>query len=329
MLAAIAFMIADCREPTHHGGPVCLTALELTVMNQVAASSSFDADDDGSSAVTVAELHIYPVKSCAGLALPQVVLAATGFAQDRQWMLVDADGEFVTQREHARMALLQPALGADGALTLSAPGCAPLSLPAVAAGEGLRVRVWDDELDARAAGADADRWCSAFLGEPVRLVQFAPGQQRLSSPRWTGDLAAENAFSDGYPILVVSSAALAELNRRLAERGVAPMTLARFRPNLVLDGLAAHGEDGLDELLFDTPEGPIRLRLVKPCPRCPMPNIDPRTAEAGTEPGDTLASYRADQRVDGAITFGMNAVIVEGFGRMLRLGQGGRGTVRF
>jgi uncharacterized protein YcbX len=151
----------------------------------------------------------------------------------------------------------------------------------------------------------------------------------LSSPRWTGDLAAENAFSDGYPILVVSSAALAELNGRLAERGVAPMTLARFRPNLVLDGLAAHGEDGLDELLFDTPEGPIRLRLVKPCPRCPIPNIDPLTAEAGTEPGDTLASYRADARVGGAITFGMNAVIVEGFGRTLRLGQGGRGTVRF
>ena len=105
--------------------------------------------------------------------------------------------------------------------------------------------------------------------------------------------------------------------------------MARFRPNLVLDGLGPHGEDGLDELQFDTPDGPVTLRLVKPCPRCPIPNIDPDTAVAGHEPGDTLSRYRADARVDGAITFGMNAVIVEGVGRRLVAGQGGRGTVRF
>lgn len=285
--------------------------------------------DDGSSAVTVAGLHIYPVKSCAGLALQQVGLTATGFAFDRQWMLVDADGEFVTQREHARLALVRPALHADGALTLSAAGAPALDLPARAAGERLRVRVWDDVVDAISAGSDADRWCSDFLGEPVRLVQFAPEQKRLSSRRWTGALDAENAFSDGYPILVVSSAALLELNRRLAERGQPAVTLARFRPNLVLDGLDAHGEDGLDELRFDTPEGPVCLRLVKPCPRCPVPNIDPLSAESGSEPGDTLSGYRSDPRVNGAITFGMNAVIVEGVGRDLQLGQAGRGTVRF
>jgi hypothetical protein len=286
-------------------------------------------DDDGSSAVRIAGLHIYPIKSCAGLALPSVALAATGFAHDRQWMLVDADGEFVSQREHARLALVQPSLGADGAWQLAAPGAAPLVLPATATGEALRVRVWDDVVEAYAAGAAADRWFRDLLGEPVRLVQFAPVQRRLSSARWTGDLQAENAFSDGYPILVVSSTALDELNRRLALGGHPAVTMARFRPNLVLDGLDPHGEDHLDELVFDTPDGPVRLRLVKPCPRCPMPNIDPATAATGTEPGDTLASYRADARVGGAITFGMNAVIVEGVGRLLAVGQGGRGTVRF
>ena len=105
--------------------------------------------------------------------------------------------------------------------------------------------------------------------------------------------------------------------------------MQRFRPNLVLAGLDAHAEDHLDELHIATPDGPVVLRLVKPCPRCPIPNIDPDTAVPGHEPGDTLAGYRADPRVGGAISFGMNAVIVEGVGRRLAVGQDGRGTVRF
>ena len=284
--------------------------------------------DDGSSPVTIASLHVYPIKSCAGLSLAQTDIAATGFTHDRQWMLVDGDDqhEFISQREHARMALIRPLLGDAGVLTVMAPGCTPLVLPAMPLGESLQVRVWDDTVNARTAGATADRWFSDFLGVSVRLVQFTPGQRRLSSARWTGDVEAENAFSDGYPILVTTVAALDELNRRLALGRHAPVTMARFRPNLVLDGLGPHGEDGLDELHFDTPDGPVTLRLVKPCARCPIPNIDPDTAEAGFEPGDTLARYRADARVGGAVTFGMNAVIVEGVGRRLVVGQGGRGT---
>ena len=288
-----------------------------------------DRDDDGSSPVTIASLHVYPIKSCAGLSLAQTTLVATGFAHDRQWMLVDAEQhEFLSQREYPRMALIRPVLGPDGALTVTAPGQEPLRLPIEPLGERLRVRVWDDVVDARTAGATADRWCSDVLGAAVRLVRFTPGQRRLSSARWTGDVDAENAFSDGYPILVTTVAALDELNRRLALGRHAPVTMARFRPNLVLDGLGPHGEDGLDELHFDTPDGPVTLRLVKPCARCPIPNIDPDTAESGFEPGDTLARYRADARVGGAITFGMNAVIVAGVGRQLVVGQGGRGTVQ-
>jgi uncharacterized protein YcbX len=294
----------------------------------LSASPTPDADDGG-SAFDIAALHLHPIKSCAGLAVRQVALSATGFMHDREWMLVDSDGEFVTQREHAHMALIRPVPTADGEWCVNAPGRAPLRLPAVATGERLRVRVWDDVVEARAVDATTDRWFSDCLGEPVRLVQFAPGQRRLSSRRWSGDIDAENAFSDGYPILVVSTASLTELNRRLAARGQAPVALTRFRPNLVLDGLGPHGEDHLDELHIDTPDGPVRLRLVKPCPRCPMPNIDPETAEAGHEPGDTLAGYRSDARVGGAVTFGMNAVIVEGIGRTLVVGQRGRGTVRF
>ena len=278
--------------------------------------------------VTIAALHVYPVKSCAGVAPDEVLLVETGFEFDRAWMLVDADGEFVTQRELPRLALIRCELRhAD--LVLRAPGMLALHLPLDTVEAPTRVRVWDDEVAAYGMGALAARWCSDFLRQELRLVRFDPDQRRLSARAWTGPLEAENAFSDGFPVLVLSNASLDALNERLAAHGEAPVTMARFRPNLVLDGLDAHGEDHLDELAFDTPEGPVRLRLVKPCPRCPIPNVDPDTGVPGSEPLDTLTGYRADPRVDGGIAFGMNAVIVEGVERALRVGQAGRASIRF
>jgi len=278
--------------------------------------------------VTIAALHVYPVKSCAGVAPDEVLLLETGFEFDRAWMLVDADGEFVTQRELPRLALIRCELRhAD--LVLRAPGMLALHLPLDTVEAPTRVRVWNDVVAAYDMGALAARWCSDFLRQELRLVRFDPDQRRLSARAWTGPLEAENAFSDGFPVLVLSNASLDALNGRLSARGVAPVTMARFRPNLVLDGLDAHGEDHLDELAFDTPEGPVRLRLVKPCPRCPIPNVDPDTGVPGSEPLDTLTGYRADPRVDGGIAFGMNAVIVEGVERALRVGQAGRASIRF
>ena len=274
--------------------------------------------------VTVAALNVYPVKSCAGVSVAEALLIETGLEFDRAWMVVDARGQFVTQRELPRMALIQPTLK-HTEVVLRAPGMLALHL-AIDGVEGpVRVTVWDDEVAAYDMGDLAAQWFSDFLGQPLRLVRFDPDQKRLSNKKWTGDIEAENAFSDGFPILVISEASLAELNQRLK----APVTMARFRPNLVLSGLDAHGEDHLDEIRFDTPEGPVRLKLVKPCPRCPIPNVDPLTAEPGTEPGDTMSTYRASTLLDGAITFGINAVIVEGIDCGLRVGQSGSASIKF
>jgi uncharacterized protein YcbX len=101
----------------------------------------------------------------------------------------------------------------------------------------------------------------------------------------------------------------------------------RFRANLVLDGLEAFDEDHLDEIVLDAEGGPVRLKLVKPCSRCGIPNVDPATGEPGSEPGRTLAGFRADARLGGAITFGMNAIVLEGADRLLRVGQHGRASL--
>jgi uncharacterized protein len=292
-------------------------------MNSSATEGSPDEQ-----AVRIASLHVHPIKSCGGVALDEVLLVETGPEFDRAWMLVDDAGLFVTQRELPRMALVQPTLK-HSEMVLRAPGMLALHVALDRVEKPVRARVWDDDVAAYDMGDLCAQWFTDFLGRPLRLVRFDPAHRRLSEARWTRGLEAENAFTDGFPILVASVASLAELNRRFAAQGQAAVTMARFRPNIVLEGLDAHGEDALDEITFDTPEGAVCLKLVKPCTRCPIPDVDPATATTGHAVRDTLASYRADARLGGQITFGMNAVLVEGIERALTLGMVGRATFRF
>lgn len=269
---------------------------------------------------TLAALYVHPLKSCAALALPEALLTATGLDLDRAWMVVDRDGEMYTQRELPRMALIRPELR-RGELVLRAPGMLALHLRLDVVEEPTRVRVWDDEVRAYGMGALAAQWMTDFLGRPLRLVRFDPEQRRLSARRWTGEVEAENQFSDGFPLLVAGRASLDDLNARLARRGHAAVGMERFRPNLVLDGLHPFDEDHLDTLEIATDEGPVTLRLVKPCVRCTIPNVDPASAEVSTAVGDALAGFRADPRMGGGITFGMNAIVLDGHERTLRVGQ--------
>ncbi|HWH84470.1 MAG TPA: MOSC N-terminal beta barrel domain-containing protein [Burkholderiaceae bacterium] len=286
------------------------------------------AGESGEQAVRIASLHVYPVKSCGGITVDEALVIETGLEFDRTWMVVDANGLFVTQRELPRMALVQPRLKLSE-MVLRAPGMLALHIALDRVETATRATVWNDEVAAYDMGELCAQWFSDFLGRPLRLVRFDPEHKRLSAKRWTGVIDAENAFADGFPILVTSVASIDELNRRLVAAGQAAVTSARFRPNLVLDGLDAHGEDALDEIAFATPDGPVRLKLVKPCARCPIPDVDPATAATGHAVRDALAGYRADARLDGAITFGMNAVIVDGVERALRVGLDGRATFAF
>lgn len=286
------------------------------------------ASTDNELQVSVQSLHVYPVKSCAGISLRESLLIETGLEFDRAWMVVDKRGQFVTQRHLPRMALIQPVLRSYE-MILRAPGMLALHIALDTVEKPVRAKVWDDDVAAYDMGDLCAQWFSDFLGAKLRVVRFDPEQRRLSERRWTGTIEAENGFADGFPLLVTSAASMTELNRRLLAQGHEAVTMARFRPNLVLDGLDPHGEDPLDEITIGTDDGPVRLKLVKPCARCPIPDVDPATGVPGHAVGDALQSYRADARLDGALTFGMNAVIVEGFDRNLRVGMTGNASYRF
>ena len=284
-------------------------------------------------------LHLYPIKSCAGISLSSATLGHAGLEHrgvgDREWMLVDADsGQFLTQRQAPRMALIQPSLEGDTApgaeapgmdsmppdsMAVNAPGQATLRIAiagAAARTASRPVKLWNHACLAIDEGDEAAAWFSAFLGRALRLVRFDPAHQRASNREWTGEIEALNRFSDGYPILLISRASLADLNDRLAQAGREALPMNRFRPNVVLDGVGPYEED----YLLSLAGAGVELRPVKPCPRCPIPSVEQSTGIVGPDPLDILAQYRNDERTGGVI-FGQNIVAVQGRGAALRVGQ--------
>ena len=285
---------------------------------------------------TIAQLWVYPIKSCAGVSLTQAELTDDGLLYDRSWMVVDERGDFVSQRECPRMALIQPTVTPACELVVRAPGMRDLSVEGASVAQPLRVRVWDDEVAAHDMGEAAADWFTQYLnpeGDPalgrLRLVRFNPQVRRVSDPRWTGEREATTQFSDGFALLLTSEASLDALNTRLAQASHLAVDQRRFRPNIVLAGVLAHDEDRVSALTVDTGAGVAALEAVKPCGRCSIPNIDPDTALVSPAVGDTLQTYRVDLRQNGAITFGMNAVVRGGAGWVLRVGQGVQGDWRF
>lgn len=259
----------------------------------------------------VTALNFYPVKGCKGISLREATVMETGLLHDRHWMVVNPQGRFVTQRELPRMALIGTALESDR-LMLNAPDQPALNVPLSSLGERLPVIVWRDNCYGLDQGNAAADWLSAFLGQPLRLVRFDDSARRRSDPQYTGEHDTHTEFSDGFAVLVISEASLADLNGRLET----PVPMNRFRPNVVVAGVDAYDEDHLLSLS----NGVVELRIVKACTRCPVTTTDQNTAVVGSEPLRTLQTYRVHP-VMGSATFGQNAIVVSGAGGQLRVGD--------
>ncbi len=301
--------------------------MTVPVIAPVTANADLNQDVSDVTA-TIARLLVYPVKSCAAVEMNEVILTGTGLEFDRAWMVVDEQGNYVTQRELPRMALIQPKMRhAD--MVLRAPGMLALHISLNEVEEPATARLWDEEVKAWDMGAVAAQWFSDFLGKKVRLVRFDPEVRRLSSMKWTGGAEALNQFSDGFAVLVTSEASLAGLNTRLEAAGHKPAVMERFRPNIVLAGVEAHDEDRLDVMRIQGESEQMQLKPVKPCARCPIPNVDPATGTSSPEVGDMLQTYRKNDIVKGAPSFGMNAIVLSGMEQTLKVGQTVKADWRF
>ena len=254
--------------------------------------------------LTVAALHIYPVKGLKGIDLQGARCTERGLEHDRRWMVVDPDGEFLSQREYPRMATIWTDI-AEGALTLSAPDMSEVDVPLdPRPAATLRVRVWNSVCDAVPVSPYADAWLSEYLGLTCRLVYMPDSTRRLSNPENAGE-GKLVGFADGYAYLATTLASLADLNARLARRGAAAVPMNRFRPNLVVSGGEAFAEDRWKEVRVGT----AVLRAAKPCGRCQVTTTDQATGEVtGPEPLATLGTFRHSDKF--GEMFGLNLVTV-------------------
>jgi uncharacterized protein YcbX len=244
----------------------------------------------------LSDIIIYPVKSLAGIHLKHWQVVKTGFQYDRKWMLVDNQGQFLTQRSLPKMALIKTALTSEH-LILSAPHQQDLSLSlAPTGGEIIVSTIWHDQCEAWAVCQQADLWFSNFLGVACRLVYFSDENSRFVDSHYA-QTSDQTAFSDGFPFLLISENSLVALNQAMQLN----LGMNRFRPNLVISGCSSYAEDSWREIRI----GDIDFRLPKPCSRCSVPTIDPNTAQTGKEPLTTLNRLRKWQN---KVYFGQNVI---------------------
>ena len=260
----------------------------------------------------IASLHIYPVKSCRGIDVDSTLITPTGPEWDRRWMIIIPPDQFITQRSHPLLATITVSVS-DGELRLVAEGHRPLTIDVNHGGEARRVRIWDDACTGIDAGDAAAAWVSRVLNDALRLVRVDAAAPRLANRKYVGATPQAVTFTDGYPILMISKESLAELNRRLPE----PIPMARFRPNVVIEGVAAHAEDAMTLFRSDS----IVLRGVKLCTRCAVTTTDQKTGarDPHQQPLRALGKYRHDYTLKG-VTFGQNCILVAGIGERLRVG---------
>lgn len=245
----------------------------------------------------LSNMYVYPVKSLAGMEVSHWQVNEKGLLYDRKWMLVDDENLFLSQRRLPRMALIKTAIDADR-LILSAPEMENIALPLsdAAEGEELLTQIWKDECIGRRISTEVDEWFSDFLKTPCRLVYQPDETVRTVDPDYAKATDKVN-FSDGFPFLIVSEASLTTLNQAMGLE----LSMARFRPNLVIADCEAYAEDRWRQIRI----GDIGFRLPKPCSRCAVPSIDPETAQKDSEPLTTLNRLR---KWHNKVYFGQNAL---------------------
>lgn len=251
----------------------------------------------------VQQLLRYPVKSMAGADCAELEIERRGGVNDRRWMLVDDTWRFVTGRMLPSLVRCEASV-MPGGLLLSLDG-ESLSVPTPTASAVARdVEIWRDRCPARDAGNAAADWLSQKFGRPLRLVYQADDQHRPLRSGKANRAGDEVSFADGYPLLLIGSASLAELNGRLAE----PVGMANFRPNIVARTSEPFIEDGWQQIEISG----VQFAVASRCSRCVFTTVDPRTGErrGDGEPLKSLRSYRRDAD-SGQIMFGVNLIPVD------------------
>ena len=242
----------------------------------------------------ISELFIYPIKSLGGIALTSAQVTDRGFKHDRRWMLVDAEGNFMTQRAIPGMALFQAEIKEDQLAVYHKKTNAVIHIPFEASEEEMMVNVWSDRCRARLVSKEISEWFSDMLSRNCSLVNMPDSTTRRVDGRYAHNKEI-TSFSDAYPFLIIGQSSLDDLNSKLEVE----LPINRFRPNFVFTGGQPFEEDTLGHFAIND----IEFYGVKLCARCVITTIDQESGTKAKEPLKTLSSYRM---INQKVYFGQN-----------------------
>lgn len=246
----------------------------------------------------ITQLFIYPIKGLAGISVDSARVLEEGFENDRRWMLVDGENNFISQRTDANLALFKTAIEDDQIIVTYKGSKISYSLKANEK-DAINSKVWNDQVDSLEVASEVSKWFSKQLSREVKLIKKNPNAIRIKK-LIKGPPQTSVSFADGYPYLIIGTESLDHLNSKLEE----PVDINRFRGNIVINTKVAHEEDKWDKISV----GEVQLEIIKPCARCQVVTIDQLTAEKGKEPLRTLASYRSKEN---KIYFGANTIALQ------------------
>jgi uncharacterized protein YcbX len=238
-------------------------------------------------------LYIYPIKSLAGIPVQSAKAEEMGFENDRRWMLIDEESQFITQRNYPNLSQFYPQIN-GGKIEISYQDTKNEFLINENLDEPIFSKVWDDQSKVVEVNKETSKWFSEALGFSCKLVKIGnKGDRKHRSTKL--DKTLNVSLADGYPYLLIGSESLDSLNEKLEEK----ITINRFRPNIVISTELPHEEDTFDSFQI----GNVKFKNAKPCERCVMINNNPLTGIILKEPLKTLSAYR---KVDNSVLFGTN-----------------------
>lgn len=247
----------------------------------------------------VSEIIIYPVKSLGGISLKSSIVSSKGLANDRRWMLIDENDNFLTQRVFPQMAFFKTEIYEDKFRLIHKGDKLELK-PGMFEGPPINATIWDDKVEVYEVNRSHSKWFSERMGFSCRLVYFPETSKRNVDPNFAHQ-EEQVGLADDFPLLLIGQSSLDDLNSRMKD----PLPMERFRPNIVFTGGDPFEEDNWKYISI----GKSNFHVAKPCARCVLTTVDQQTGKKGKEPLATLSTYRGKNN---KILFGQNLLIVEG-----------------
>ncbi|MBS9777125.1 MAG: MOSC N-terminal beta barrel domain-containing protein [Gammaproteobacteria bacterium] len=232
----------------------------------------------------IKQLWVYPIKSCKGIELNSVDCLVSGLRHDREMMIIDEHGKFVTQRSDAILAHIGVQLHGEDKVEVDYKEQRCVFSKSYS--QPVSAEVWRRPVSGFDQGDLIANFLTSIIGKKVRLIATRPTDTR----------PPENniLFQDGQAVHIISEASLQHAQKHLPELMI---DTRRFRPNIIIgnstdtpqnEKLSAFAEDSWKTVTINS----VKITVDRLCERCNIPSIAPDTLSVDNNVHKYFQDYR-------------------------------------